>query len=823
MTGYINNILIANSGNEYGYITGDDGNIYYFDERFLSERTRMTDCDVRDEVEFEALEPKAGRKYRSAQKVILLKLKKLEQNNKDEEKNKDSKAEHKEEIIKYFEPGFAVHMNKQQAYAQFLKTDSGEEEIINKVSQVLYISRIGHHIIDQRSTYQFCVAGTTKMLKQFIKGKYEFIIILSHFDSEDWQSKNLIVDRELRKRREISDRRPLVNFYVLISNARCLMDEIEKVKGSTGAAVIPFSFDEILGCESKSNLEKIFIERFSQFLYENNMLGETSAIDDDNLLFGDRGKIADLIVERCESNGNSGIFGLRRSGKTSVLNAVLRRLERADIKYIKVESRSELENLDSWKIALYDIAKKIRQRTLGIEQQGGESRKEFLERLNLNSTEEEYMRRPSVCFVEDVKLYCVNEKKFVIAIDEIELITYNTAKEGTWKSVAAYCGFWGAMRDCGCALIVCGVNSTINEINSISYNSENGDNPMYKRILNCTDLSSTYLPAFTDEQTKYMINTLGGYSNIGFSNVYSEINGAFGGQPYAIRQFCSYVFERVKEHRKINEVYEVSKATIENLLLEFQNSAEGTSLCEIILQHLTIYKDEYDMLKGMALTPEKYRKIESEDMYKIDHLQKYGLINFDFNTTYISFNIHSIKEYICKRYEKSPMDMTNDERREYVQASVAECEIKLKTYLCNYYIYNDNGENICRNMMINYINSSSRYKPVSINPKAVPVPNPNTCNIREFFDHKKYIIYFSSIKTIIINNWATLGKKFEAVGIDKNKFIVYMDELNAGRTDADHYDAENIIDYPDDWVIDDTTMSNFQNAKTNLNKFFETI
>lgn len=48
----------------------------------------------------------------------------------------------------------------------------------------------------------------------------------------------------------------MVNFYILISNARCLIEEIEKVKGSTGAAVIPFSFDEILGCESKADLEK---------------------------------------------------------------------------------------------------------------------------------------------------------------------------------------------------------------------------------------------------------------------------------------------------------------------------------------------------------------------------------------------------------------------------------------------------------------------------------------------------------------------------------------------------------------------------------------
>lgn len=821
MTGYINNILTGEAGYEYGYITGDDGKSYYFDERLLSRRIRMTDCDLRDEVEFEASEPKGGCKYGSAQKIILTKF--IENDESHEKGEEVSMDEEKKQVIKYYEPGFPVHMNKKQAYNQFLKKESGENEIIDKISKVLYISRIGHHIIDQRSTYQFCVAGATKMLKQFIQGKYEFLIILSHFDSEDWQSKNLIVDRELRKRREIADRRPLINFYILISNARNLMEEIEKVKGSTSAAVIPFSFNEILECESKNELEKLFIDRFSMYLYENNMLGETSAIDDDNLLFGDRGRIADLIVKRCETNTNSGIFGLRRSGKSSVLNAVLRRLERADVKYIKVESRSELENLGSWKIALYDIAKKIRQRTLGIEQESGETRAEFIQRLKLNSTEEDYLKRPSSCFVEDVKLYCANEKIFVIAIDEIELITYNTAKEGTWKSVAAYCGFWGAMRDSGCSLIICGVNSTINEINSISYNNENGDNPMYMRIWNCAEASSTYLPTFTDEQTKYMINTLGGYSNIGFSEVYSEINSAFGGQPYAVRQFCSYVFEKVKQFRKTNEVYEVSKATIENLLLEFQNSAEGISLCEIILQHLTIYKDEYEMLKGMALSPEKYRKIEREDIYKIDHLQKYGLINFDYTTTYVSFKIHSIMQYICEKYEKSPIDMTNIERREYVQRCVAECEVKLKTYLCNYYIYNANGENVCRNLMKNYLNSSNRVKAVSINPKAFPAPNPDTCNIRDFFDHKKYIIYFSSIKKIISDNWATLGTKLQAAGINKSKFEVYMDALNAGRTDADHYDAENTLDYPDGWVINDTTMSNFQNAMTNLNLFFETI
>ena len=36
----------------------------------------------------------------------------------------------------------------------------------------------------------------------------------------------------------------------------------------------------------------------------------------------------------------------------------------------------------------------------------------------------------------------------------------------------------------------------------------------------------------------------------------------------------------------------------------------------------------------------------------------------------------------------------------------------------------------------------------------------------------------------------------------KSQFEVYMDALNAGRTDADHYDPEDFT-HPEDWQIDD--------------------
>ncbi len=806
---------IVELSNDSGVIEGEDGNLYFFSKYYLCKPYSWTSCRSNVQVQFHPDQRQGSDFFGNARAV---KLECVE--NVDALGNDKSSLKPNTPLIEFYRPGYPLHFEKDVAFKRYLKKGTGQEQVIEKLSKVLYISKIGHHIIDQSSVYQFCLVGVTNVLRQFVRGKYEFLIIFSHYDSCDWQQKTLLVERELRRRREISDRRPLVNFYLLISNARELKSEIDKQKGGTGAAVIPFSFFEVFSCKTKEELVDLLISRFGEYLFENNMLGETNAIDDDNLLFGDRGKIADSIVCRCQQGNNSGIFGLRRSGKSSVLNAVLRRLERDSIKYVKIESRSGLETLDSWKTALYEIAYKIRQIVSSLEQNTPGTRLDFLQKLNLNSSIDDYHRRPTQSFVEDVKLYCQGEKLFVIAIDEVELITYNTANYDPWKNVAAYCGFWGALRDCGCALIVCGVNSSINEISSIVFNGEQGDNPMYGRIINCSDSITTYLPAFTDEQTKTMINTLGGYSNIAFSDVFSIINGAFGGQPYAIRQFCSYVFETIKSYRQSNVIYEVSKATIAQLLIAFSRSAKGSSLCEIILQHLTIFKDEYDMLRKLALTPENYKMIKGDDVYKIDHLEKYGLIEYDKITYFVTFKINLIKDYISRIKDKKPEEMNNDERRQFVQDYVASCERKLKKYVLNHFTY---SQSILagRSQFLSYIRRGDSI--IRVNSKASPRPNPDTCDFNDFFDHKKFIMHFSSMKRLIVDNWATMGNVIKETGMSKEKFCACMDDLNAGRNDADHYDAEDIQTYPNGWEINDSTMMSFCAARDAMDNFFKAI
>lgn len=778
------------SKKEHGFIRGNDNELYYFNEDSLIKNASLSNFYVDDEVSFTPESTPA--KYDKAKFVKLENAAKI-----------DDGA-----ILG--RPGIAKRLDINRAATESLKDNSGELEIIHKLSEILLITRIGHHIMDQyNSKYEFCLAGVTDTFKQFIRESGEFLIIFSHFDDESWQEKTLKVHKELRKRREIVERRPLANFYILISNASELRNKINSIKGNPTPVVIPFSFNELLACKNKAQLADCMLGRFKEYYFENNMLAESQAIDDDSLLFGDRGKIADSIVARCHQNSNSGIFGLRRSGKTSVLNAVLRRLEYENTAYILIESRT-YETVHSWKQVLFDIARLVRARRLNVEREPTESLPAFYKRLKISSKYEDYEKRAVAAFIEDVRRYC-GKDNLIIAIDEVELITYNSATSNAWKNLEAYKGFWSALRDCGCPLVVCGVNSTINEVSAISFNGDECDNPMYGRIINCAESEKTYLPAFSAEQTKEMINKLGQYSNIAFSNVYDIINEAFGGQPWAIRQFCSYVFDSVKSHRNFSRIYEVSKATCKQLLREFQTSSIGVSLCETILQHLRIYPSEYNLLVKIALNPESYTSISSDDVISIDHLQKYGLIEYDISTNYISFCIGIISEYIKKEYTKDPRDMNSNERRRYIQDTIALCEKKLKTYIKNYCIYNASS------ILWKDLFFDEKGKCVLKAHRGVDIQQ---CSLADFLDHKKFDFYFSKLKSLIEEHWDTLGKNIEAVGISREKFICSMDDLNAGRTDADHYDPENSILPADTLEIDDETIQSFCVAYNTLQKFF---
>ena len=231
----------------YGFIIGENGITYYFNKKSLGEGVDMSDLHENDSIEFTIGQAKIEGSKEVANNILLL-----------------------EEPVKFYSYGFSRSFDLQRMEREHLKKDSGEKEVLQKLKEILYITYGNHHDMGHNNLFPFCIVGATKILKQYVRGQYEFLMIFSHFDSNDWQQNTLKAVRAIRQRKEITERRLLVNFYILVSNARYLKQEVDRMKGGTEAAIIPFSFEEILGCE-REKLKSLLLSRFDEYYFENNM------------------------------------------------------------------------------------------------------------------------------------------------------------------------------------------------------------------------------------------------------------------------------------------------------------------------------------------------------------------------------------------------------------------------------------------------------------------------------------------------------------------------------------------------------------------------
>ena len=83
--------------------------------------------------------------------------------------------------------------------------------------------------------------------------------------------------------------------------------------------VVPFRYVEL----QSGDKTQLITNRFREHFYERDLFAFESPLKKDIYFFGRRDYIHELL-SRHNSSENSGVFGLRRSGKTSVLQAVER-------------------------------------------------------------------------------------------------------------------------------------------------------------------------------------------------------------------------------------------------------------------------------------------------------------------------------------------------------------------------------------------------------------------------------------------------------------------------------------------------------------------
>ncbi len=299
------------------------------------------------------------------------------------------------------------------------------------------------------------------------------------------------------------------------------------------------------------------------------------------ILFG-RTDVVHSLLNRHLSGEHSGVFGLRKTGKTSILYGVDRALKRENGISIWIDFQHH--HFKRWNRLLFAIISTI------ISENN----------IDLVRSESDYCEEKAPTLFESDMLYCYKSTgKLLIFFDEIEHITFNISISDHWKEGRDYIKFWQVIRSCSqkhpdlFTYIIAGTNPKCIETTRVA----GVDNPIYSQF----DPES-YIKAFDTKSTKEMVNKLGGYMGLEFDDIVcAALTQDYGGHPFLIRHVCKTINQLIKENQTLNKPLRVNKTIYDQGKKLFEEKY-AERYYEMIIEVLKeFYYDEYQVLVYLAL------------------------------------------------------------------------------------------------------------------------------------------------------------------------------------------------------------------------------
>lgn len=731
----------------YGFITGVDGKDYFFHKSDLS-NCNIRQLDEGDFLEFD-IECQPMRNCDKATKIRKI----------------SAVIKGEDEVT----PG--IHPNNDLLRCNFNKD---EQNITNHVLKKIFYVSYADEITISESAYRYCLIKPTEYFQTMFKMKREIVAVFSDYVSFEPRSLDAAAQVALRMASRVRIDR---GCQVLISNDSKIESKLSDLlkDQNLNSIVVPFSYKDLLG---EKGFENIIKERFKKYVFDVDLFSTTKPIENDLFFFGRRDYAHDIAV-KCKNNNMCGVFGLRRSGKTSLLLAVKRILDEERYLTVFVPCQSELRTLN-WKSALYVVVSDIRQ-VVGYSP-------------DLLHDEKDYRgKNASSCFEEDlVKCLSGVSRPITVMFDEIENITFGTMSDddNVWRDGLSYVTFWNIIRGyCTkypnhLSIIIAGTNPTINESPTIGITEE--ANPMFGQL--SISNQGPYLPAFNIENTNIMVNTLGGYMGLNFNeNTCARLTSDCGGHPYLIRLLCSQINKYVREQNYTRPV-KVTKAIYEKTLPDFESSTEAESFFQLILGILiNNYPKEYRVLKILATDGDKQIS-QVLDNNSIVHLLGYGLIDSNQGNYSIKYDV--IKRYLQGKYKFERTNLTIDEQKTEIFFRVDAIEIKLRS--------------IVRNTLMTIMGASSakdaiiKTMEVFIG-RSLKEGDVNTAkNLKyiQLFDTSVNKLFLPILSEIIISNFSSFTNIFH--GIESHSLKEILSIINGARRAAYHGFTEESENWSED-------------------------
>ena len=656
--------------------------------------------------------------------------------------------------------------------------NSDEIEIIKRLREALYITNGGGEFKINDSKYRYCLIKPTDDFRHMFQISREVIVVFSDYIAFEPRSLDAASYVHQHSREPL---RLEKGFHILICHDDTVEEQLNVYlkDNAVNQIVVPFTYRELLGLKVNHDTVKEFItERFRKYLFDTDLFAVSTPIKDELFFFGRRDYVND-IVAKCKNSTHSGIFGLRRSGKTSMLYAVQKILEQQQYPTVLIPCESDLSSL-GWKTALCKVILDV-YKALEIDASK-------IDEGDYNS------ENATTYFEEDLDFALKGlSVPLTIMFDEIEAITfgvhYGENSENIWYDGHNFIKFWNTIKGYytknprKVSILVAGTNPMINEASKIG--EANLDNPMFRQLSEANQ--GTYLPAFSYEDTRNMVNTLGGYMGLKFDDYsVSQLVNDCGGHPYLMRIMCSFINKAVRED-KMPRPGVVKKATFDKAEPKFEQSNEATGFFMMILNILTTsYPQEYQTLKILALSGDDIvSQIASQE--SLSHLIGYGLVECNNNNYAIKYS--TITRFLRGEYKFERQGLSIEEQKNEISLRINDAEMKLrrlvKNQLKSSFGAQTAKERVLETMSMNRSISDRDYEKAE------------RLSFKQLFDTSVNKMYVSILMGIILDNFDVFSKMFEPAG--QNDVRQNLTVINSSRRCPDHSydkDAEN-------WSYDD--------------------
>lgn len=390
--------------------------------------------------------------------------------------------------------------------------------------------------------------------------------------------------------------------------------------------IVPLAVSELVHKQKPSFLVR---SKLSDHIGKFDLFGMSSPIKHDKYFYGRDAIVQELIQRATVRREHSGLFGLRKTGKTSVLFAIQRRFREKGVIAEYIDCQSPGIYGSRWWGVLEEIAHRLSDAAV---KRGCPTPP----KNSFRSTE------AANSFIRLMKWIQSTSKveQAVLLLDEVEFITPGIANHLGQHWDDDHLPLWQTIRSTShetqgfLTFCVAGVNPSSVEQSHFSQIQ----NPIFQLAV------PFYLEPLSKHSIREMVRTIARYSGIVLhEDCFDFLNSEYGGHPYLIRLACSEVIKATKDV-PVDKKVSLSVRDFENA--DDKIAVRLTQpIKDILLSLVWWYPDEYDLLYLLAEGDEAFvKEFLAQEPEKAARFSRYGLLDSEYGL----FAIKDLRSFLIK-------------------------------------------------------------------------------------------------------------------------------------------------------------------------------